>query len=125
MNESPAVVTQFELNAWVAKWQSKLRLEDWDIEVGLQRQFDMPDPADQGYVRCLRSQKKARISLLDPVDFEPDSLSGPQDLEQTIVHELVHVHHAGIEPTEGEAMIISEQATDAIAWALVNCDRGC
>ena len=116
-------VAQFELDTYVAKWQAIMRLEDWDIDVVLARQFQMPDQSDQAYVKMLRSQKKARIYLLDPIDFPAESLSGPQDLEQTIVHELVHVHHAGLEPTESDAVAIWEQATDAIAWALVSLDR--
>ncbi len=122
MAKIPARITDRHLKRWVKKWQKILRLEDWDIRIELVRQYDL-EPEDQARVKRLSTQRKAKIEIVDPGDYGPDQLSGPQDIEQTIVHELVHVYFVGLDKFEGAAMTLYEQAVDSLATALVNCDR--
>jgi hypothetical protein len=111
-----------DLNALTKKWQAILRLQDWTIEAGYKRAFDMPD-GKQGGCTWVRRLKRALISVLDPQDYGPDPVAGSQDIEATLVHELLHIHFALVDDFAGVSMDLFEQSIDAIAIALVRLDR--
>lgn len=58
--------------------------------------------------------------VLDPVDYPPDIIT-PYELEETLVHELLHLHFAPF-MSEHDTLerTLQEQAIDAIAKALVS-----
>ena len=113
-------IDQAQLQQWCEKWQKILRLRDWDVKIQLARGFKLTDK--QGDVEWSKSQKTAAIRILEPVDYSPDLLT-PQDAEQCVVHELLHLHFAPVDKFEGVEDMLLEQAIDSIAWALVKCDR--
>ena len=108
-----------DLNALLAKWQAIMRLQDWDVGIRYIRGYDMGN--DLGRVTYTHTKKQANIRVLDPDDADPEWLP-QQDIEQTVVHELLHLH---MEPwhAEGTDHLLMEQAVDAISGTLINRDR--
>lgn len=106
-----------------AKWQKALRLQDWKLAVRIARGngLDLP-PDTQGRCEWTLGRKEALIRILDPVDF-PLDCSWPQDMEVTLVHELLHLHFAPFDDFEGLKDTLSEQAINAISHALVEVSR--
>lgn len=116
-----AVITQAALEAMCLRWQMILRLADWDVKVRFVRHWDLG--ADRGgEVSWTLNTKTAFITILDPRDFSTD-FKWTQDVEQVLVHELVHLHLAPFDETKDKTDMLMEQAVDLIACALVDRDR--
>lgn len=115
-------MTQDELVTLCAEWQKRLRLQDWIVKPRIARKFDFVDRA-QGQCNWTIETKIATILILDPIDYPRDTLF-EQDLEQTLVHELLHLHLAGVLEEDNRANEITiEQAIDCTAMALVQLRR--
>ena len=115
-------MTEHELQALCAEWQKRLRLQDWDVKVQLARRWAM-EPGNQAECEWNLRKRIAVIRVLDSVDWNSDT-PWPQDQEQSLVHELLHLHFAPFraEP-ETPQDVAQEQAIDAIARALVELKR--
>lgn len=104
-------------------WQRRLRLLDWDIRVDVKRAKDMSHDDSLGLCFPNPMSMSALIELLDPVD-DTDSEPVPYNLEQTLVHELLHIPLAGTalqdEPDDKYDHIMFERWIDRLAWALVD-----
>ena len=112
-----------DLQALLAKWQKILRLQDWQIKIEFRRKFDMPE-YKQGTVGFNAGKKMAAIGIIDPIDYSPKS-DWPQDVEGTIVHELLHLHF-GLTDTSKSGSLeedLWEQAINSLETALVGLDR--
>lgn len=116
-------MTQDELQALCHEWQGVLRLQDWDVKVFVVRKRDLSSGDVMGEISFTLPKKTAVISILDPVDYDPDIAWG-QDQEQTLVHELLHLHMAPFDHSEGLEHTAMEWAVDSIAKALVSLKRG-
>lgn len=117
-----APIGQETLDELLAEWQGTLRLQDWDVEAAFRRAYDLTRVDVAGECRWVLSNKTAVIRILDPCDFDPD-ICRPQDVERTLVHELLHLHFAPFTPI-GQETYEHEQAIEAIAKALVAAKRG-
>lgn len=104
-------------------WKQQLRLSDWDIVVRIARAYDMPANT-QGRCEWTDSRKEALIKILDPTDWDKDIIF-PQDMEVTLVHELIHLHLSVLTNKQSESIedTVLEQAIHALAYALVGLDR--
>jgi hypothetical protein len=122
--EVAVTLTQEQLEERLAFWQKVLRLQDWRVRVRLVRQRDLRDPGNQGESEWVLENRAAVIRVLEPFDYPSDSV-WPQDMERTLVHELLHLHFAPFdaEPDTAES-IAQEQAIDCIATGLVALHRG-
>ena len=109
-----------KIKAHLSYWQRILRLQDWDIDVRIERLHTMGDGLTG---QCIRedNSRTARVRLLDPQDYNADALP-PGDFEETLVHELLHVVFHGAS-NETENRVAFEQAIDSTARALVGFDR--
>jgi len=85
-------VTQDELEALCATWQRRLRLQDWRVKIRFARSLELGADT-QGDCDWSLTKKMAAIRILVPGDYPPDA-SFSQDIEQTVVHELLHLHGA-------------------------------
>jgi hypothetical protein len=112
-----------DLDDLLAKWQAILRLQDWDVDIGYYRAFDMLQ-GKQGTCKPTLTKKHAIIKILDPQDYDPDIVK-PQDVECIVVHELIHLHFAPIDDDipGGLPTTCLEWAVDALSRALVKLDR--
>lgn len=103
-------------------WTPILRLQDWTIDVVFKRYWSM-DANTAGQCDHNLSLKKATILLLDPQD-----LNDTEDLEEIVVHELLHLHTATFHSAEVKSLhglrrIGMENMVDQLAQALVNLRR--
>lgn len=83
--------TQEELDAAVALWQKRLRLQDWEVKAQFKRARDFVNLGAQAEISSSIEHKTACLSVLDPIDYDPAN-KWPQDHEDDVVHELVHLH---------------------------------
>jgi hypothetical protein len=105
----------------LAVWQQRLKLEDWKISVALVRLNDLP-PKTLGGIRWDKGKKTATVWLLDPADYQLPYREMLDDMELTIVHELVHLDLASL--PRGQASRSSEErAVNGIAQAMLGLDR--
>lgn len=109
------------LDELLAKWQPVLRLQDWDIEILYVKPHELAPNTGGEVIRCDK-KKVARIKVLDPDNFDP-CLIVKQDVEYTVVHELVHVHFAVFDGLKDAEDTLYEQAIHKMAQALLLLDR--
>jgi hypothetical protein len=124
-------VTIEQLSDRCAYWQKRLRLQDWDIKLEYARDRDMPNCWGQ-VIRWNVDNRTAVIQFVEPGSFSMvDYPYGHFDLEDTLIHELLHIYTEGIlgrgngmNPDRDSAQnTFAEQLCDAIAAALVALDR--
>ena len=116
-------MTKEKLQAMFAEWQKRLRLQDWKIYVEISRDRDMKFEGNGGEVHWQIEAKQAVINIIDPIDYPPNTMA-EQDMEQTLVHELLHLHFAPFDAEHNTpADVAQEQAIHAIAEALVKLKR--
>lgn len=70
-------------------WKERLGLSHWRIGLRIARARDMPLGKTQGANEFCVDTEKALISILDPTDYPEGPF--PQDMEATLVHELLHI----------------------------------
>lgn len=104
-------------------WQKKLRLQDWDIHLSIERRHNMDienTTACSTYNICA---KKAWIQILDPIDYHTNGFY--QDIEQSLIHELIHLHFSplSIDYSNEKCPWYMEAGIDAIATSLVEINR--
>ena len=113
-----------EARALCAKWQKRLRLQDWRIKVDVVRHYRMPDTVCESGTEAAhmvkhRHDQSAEIWVCHPDDLYPDSFSNVS-LEQSIVHELLHIQLDAWEPEpETPAYWAMERAINIISDALI------
>lgn len=107
------------------EWQKILRLQDWIVSTSIERGRDFNLEKSQGECSWNIQTKLAKIRVLDPSDYPPGSMI-EQDMEQTLVHELLHLHYAPFDNFNYDSLenTALEQSIDSIAMALVNLKRG-
>lgn len=80
---------------WLDYWRPRLRLMDWDVTLevyGLKGWIALGRSAyEAGNCAISASFGSARIRLLDPAAMPADIAPSCRDVEDTIVHELLHL----------------------------------
>lgn len=118
------ILNDEQLQQRLVYWQEKLNLLDWKIEAKIKRANHMRENC-AGAVNWTMQKKMATIAILDPIDY-PDDVMGEQDMENTLVHELLHLHLAPMNDdySENEHYILFEEwAINSIAGALIAVER--
>lgn len=123
------ILTDDELRACCCEWQRRLRLQDWDITIKRVRSSAYRDgTAKAGDVEVSQEKRMAVIRVTEPDDY--DNQQNPdfgidQDMERTLVHELVHLHFAPLwHVIKGDIEDrFEEHAVNAISAALVAMKR--
>ena len=113
--------TQQFLDERATVWCRRLNLDEWRISVNMTRRSDLK-PKTLGGIRWDKGKKSAVIWVLDPSDYRlpfPEMLN---DMELTIVHELVHLELASL-PRSEASRSSEEHAVNGIAEALLALDR--
>lgn len=119
------ILTEEELRAKCDEWKKILRLQDWLTNTRIRREHDFQNEDSVAEIIPSLPKRMATIRILDPVDYPPD-LSEPQDMELSLVHELLHIHLFPLFSDREDEMrrIAEEQAIEAISRALVDLHRG-
>jgi hypothetical protein len=130
MSDNLTFLDQTEAQRVCERWQKILRLQDWQITTEICRSWNMPSGGATGTCQRVPARKVANIKILDGSDYSPDFHFDPNH-EQTMVHELIHLHTYYIEPKAGAdefdpACAVHdsmEVLVDAMAGALLALDR--
>jgi len=114
-------VSQGDVDRWVRLWQARLALDEWKIDAHIVREADL-NRDTLGNLRWNSLHHTATLRVLDPRDYDMPAEQIPQDIERTVVHELVHLELAVL-PRNGSAKV-EERVVDHITEALLGLDRG-
>ncbi len=123
--QTPAPETHTDAQQFVdeklAVWRQRLKLENWQISMVMTRPSDLP-PKTLGGIRWDKNKKSAVIWVLDASGYRLPFREMLDDMELTIVHELVHLDLASL--PRGQASRGSEErAVSGIAEAMLGLDR--
>lgn len=117
------IISKEDLNSYLEKWQKILRLDHWTIQAKIVRAEDLSDQGNQGEVCSVVCTRMASIKLRDPIDWPSDCM-GEYDMEEVLVHELLHCSF-GILDTEDEMrQNVQHQLLNDLAVAFIKTARG-
>ena len=108
---------------WI--WQKRLGLQDWDVTLEVVRGTDLK-PKTLGNIHWDTERKTATIRVLDPADYKLPLHAMLEDIEFTVVHELIHLEIAPVLShfTRSDADRTEEEhAVNHMADALLHLDR--
>jgi len=110
------VPPQMFLNQKLAFWQQRLDLSDWQISILLSHSRDLK-PGTLGNVHWDSEKKTAVIRVLSPNEYHASCHSALDDMEVTLVHELVHLELSSLprpQASRGEEERAVNRITDAL-----------
>jgi hypothetical protein len=106
-------------------WQKRLNLQDWNISLLVARATELK-PKTLGNIHWDSEKKTAVIRVLDPADYKLPFSEMLQDLEFTVVHELIHLELSPVlSPLQRNDANRREEehAVNHMADALLKLDR--
>jgi len=98
-------------------WQERLNLREWNLQVKLVPSNAL-EPKTLGNIRWDLDKKEATIGVLSTKDYTLQGQEMLDDMEFTIVHEMVHLHLASLPRSEASRRI-EEHAVNELAKALL------
>jgi hypothetical protein len=102
-------------------WQSRLRLNDWKISIAMTH-APLLRPNTLGNVQWDADEKTAVIRVLDGADYQVGCRDMLDDMEFTVVHELLHLKLSTLPRSEASRRD-EEFAVNHITNALLSLDR--
>lgn len=123
-HEHTVVVERFA-NERLAVWQKRLNLQDWNISLIVARATELK-PKTLGNIHWDTDKKTAVLRVLDPADYKLSFNEMLQDVEFTVVHELIHLELAPVlSPLQRNDANRREEehAVNHMADALLKLDR--
>ena len=108
------------------RWQKRLNLEDWKISVEVVRASELK-ARTLGNIHWDSDKKTAVIHVLDPADYHMAFADVLQDIEFTVVHELIHLELSPVlAPLQRNDANRREEehAVNHMTEALLQLDRG-
>lgn len=116
-------------------WQKVLRLTNWTIEYRVVPQSELSSPTSYGEVFWDRFHLYARVLICDPDTVDDKDPITPFNVEQIVLHELLHLYTAPIqwpyedtrnalplplwEKVSEDSNMAEEQAINQISRALI------
>ena len=116
------LVGDAQVERWTKVWQKRLDLNDWQITTQIVRVWDLK-PDTLGNLRWNSDNRTATIRVLNPVDYDLPASDVPQDMEYTIVHEMVHLQLSAL-PRDPSTKNIEERVVNKISEALFQLEKG-
>ncbi len=117
-----ASVPDDRIQTFTRTWQKRLHLDEWSIETRVVRKSDLK-PETLGNLKWNLANHTAIIRVLSPLDYDLPAADVPEDMEYTVVHELIHLQLAVL-PRDPNAKETEEQVVNRIADALMALDKG-
>jgi hypothetical protein len=117
----PLAPTTTQLEQICRRWQQRLGLQDWDIDVEFVRPGEMDGDNHQGEIEWHVQKRTAVMRVMDPVCY-PRNRRRDYNVEETIVHELLHLVlvHWPVDRSRDPVMnTLHEQAVEQLTRALV------
>jgi hypothetical protein len=102
-------------------WQQRLNLTAWDIKVELVHPSNL-EPKTLGNIHWDLNARNATIAVLSSYDYTMATHEMLDDMEFTIVHELVHLHLATL-PKNASSARNEEYAVNQLARALIDLEK--
>jgi len=109
------------VNGRLAVWQQRLNLQDWKISIIMSHPSDLK-PKTLGNIHWDAEKKSAVIRVLDASDYRLSYREMLEDMEFTVVHELIHLELSSLPRSEASRRE-EEHAVNTIADALLKLDR--
>ena len=109
------------VNQKLAFWQQNLKLTDWHISWTLARRDDLK-PNTVGQIHWDKPSHCASVLVLDPSDYRLPYDAMLDDMELTIIHELVHLKLTSLPHSEASRGS-EEQAVNGLSEALFALER--
>lgn len=119
--QEPGQLAERFVHERLAVWSKRLNLEGWQISVIMTRRSDLKDNT-LGGIRWDKAKKSAVIRVQDASDYQLPFAEMLDDMELTIVHELVHLELSSLPRTEASRSN-EEHAVSEIAGALLRLDQ--
>ena len=106
-------------------WKTKLRLNDWNVTVRYAKQEEFEDGDGQGQNNWNLHSRSSEILILHPDEYSPADYpnSVPQDIEDCLVHELLHLHLATWNTKNRAEEVHLEQAVEAMTGSMIALRR--
>ena len=98
-------------------WQARLNLRHWDIRIELVRSEQL-EPRTLGNIHWDTETKQATMGVLSSYDYHLPFDAMLDDMEFTVVHELVHLQLAVL-PRSDASRRAEEHAVNELAEALI------
>jgi hypothetical protein len=111
---------QFTENKLV-EWKHRLTLDEWKVSIVLTKRAALK-PNTLGGIRWDKKKKTAVISVMHPADYEVSEQAMLKDMEETVVHELIHLKLSALSRSEASRSS-EEEAVNGIAGALLQLER--
>lgn len=121
-SKTRVVITDAQVSNWVRVWQKRLRLDDWRIESRIVRSTELK-PDTLGNLKWNSVSKTAVIKVLSPLDYDAANVDIAEDIEYTVLHELLHLQLAVL-PRDLNRKDVEEQVVNRLADALMQLDKG-
>jgi hypothetical protein len=125
----PPTVSQKRLDQMAAHWQHVLKLDDWEIRAHLVRLAEL-EPGTMANSHRDNRLKAMSMSVLDPRDYTAAAVANHlvpktgreivKDIENSVVHELVHLRLAELMQADDPGILMAEEVTvDRLTSALL------
>jgi hypothetical protein len=109
------------VNERLLVWQQRLNLQDWKITIIMSHPSDLK-PRTLGNIHWDADKKAAVIRVLDASDYKLPFREMLDDMEFTVVHELIHLELSSLPRSEASRRD-EEHAVNQITDALLKLDR--
>jgi hypothetical protein len=121
--EQECILTEPEILEKLKYWQNKLGLDSWEIKFSFKRQSQL-GPTEQAHCEWVLPKSSAIVNIVCHEDY--DCNPWPQDMETSLVHELLHIKSAAFDDFEEKSLQHAkfEQFIDQMSKILVTMDRG-
>jgi hypothetical protein len=102
-------------------WQRRLKLQDWKISIMMAHRGDLK-PDTLGNIKWDAGDRSAVLHVLDASEYQLSCREMLNDMEFTVVHELIHLELASL-PRSEASRNAEEYAVNQIVEALLALDR--
>jgi hypothetical protein len=119
--QDPELVSTNYCNQRLAVWQQRLNLQDWKITIIMSHPSELK-PKTLGNIHWDADKKAAVIRVLSASDYKLPFREMLDDMEFTVVHELIHLELSSLPRSEASRRD-EEHAVNQITDALLKLDR--
>jgi hypothetical protein len=102
-------------------WQKRLALQDWKVSVVMVHPTGLRERT-LGNIRWDPDKKTAEIHVMDAADYQTSFRDAVNDMEFTVVHELIHLEMVSL-PRSEASHSEEEHVINHLADALLQFDR--